>query len=540
MYELDTEVLIVGAGPTGLTMANQLNNYGVQYQIIDQNEQPSLYSKALVVHSRTLELLRIFGVTNKLMKESTIGEHLNFYYRDERLFSMDVSLLKMKTDYPFLSILPQSETEKILENNLPDKTVQRSTKLLDVQQEKDFVRATVLKNGKEQTITSKYIIGCDGAHSTTRDLAQMPFEGESENVSFMLGDVKIDEPSLDNRLSLISTERGLLFFAPFQNGYTRVIVMDFDKQGDRFPEEVTFKEIQDSVTKLYPEPLQLLDPYWLSSFTASHRHVPSYKDKRLFLVGDAAHIHNPLGGQGMNVGIQDAINLSWKLAYVLKYQLPPRLLDTYQEERKPVAQGVIDATERLIRIMSIQNKYAIKARNKAFQLILNNGTIQKQIASRLSQIEVEYTFTSFSKRMGKSPKPKKVTAGERVPNIRLYTVQKEKSELYHLLKSGECLLVMYTDENSLPRLESQVRKALQVFYQKVGTFLTPVFIVESDGLGTEYTGDGIYLDKNGEAKERLGLFKGDAMIIRPDAYFLVHTSFDHVGDLKEALVNYFG
>lgn len=296
MCQLDTDVLIVGAGPTGLTMANQLNKYGVRYKIIDQNDQPSLYSKALVVHSRTLEMLELLGITNKMIKKSLIGKQLNFYFNDEPLFTMDVSLLRMKTDYPFLSILPQSETEKILENNIPANTVQRRTKLMDVQHEEDFVQATVVKDGKEDTITSNFIIGCDGAHSTTRNLAQMPFEGESENITMMLGDVKIDEPMVNNKLSLISTERGLLFFAPFHNGYTRVIIMDFDKQGDQFPEEVTTEEIQDSVTKLYPEPLQLQDPYWLSGFTASHRHVPSYKDKRMFLVGDAAHIHNPLGG----------------------------------------------------------------------------------------------------------------------------------------------------------------------------------------------------------------------------------------------------
>lgn len=157
--------------------------------------------------------------------------------------------------------------------------------------------------------------------------------------------------------------------------------------------------------------------------------------------------------------------------------------------------------------MSIQNKYAIKARNKAFQLFLNNSTIQKKIASRLSQIEVDYTFTSFSKQRRKRSPVEKIAAGERVPNICLYTLQKERSDLYHLLKSGECLLIVYTDEIGLIELENHVTKALQVFYQKVGAFLTPVFIIQREGQGRNDTGDGVYLDMKGEAKERLGYLR---------------------------------
>ncbi|WP_281975134.1 FAD-dependent monooxygenase [Halobacillus litoralis] len=540
MQELDTDVLIVGAGPTGLMMANQLNKYGIRYLIIDQKNRRSLYSKALVVHARTIEMLEILGVEDKWINESFISKQLNFYYNDESLFTIDFSLLRKKTDFPFLSILPQSETERLLENNLPAEPVQWSTKLIDIQHHEDSARATVIKGGEEYDICARYVIGCDGAHSKTRKLVQMPFEGESENITVMLGDVEINEPSLNNKLSLISTQRGLLFFAPFQNNYTRVIAIDFDKQGSNFPEEVTLDEIQASVTKLYPESLQLENPFWLSSFTASHRQVPSYKDKRVFFAGDAAHIHNPLGGQGMNVGIQDAVNLSWKLAYVLKYHLSPSLLDTYQEERKPVAQDVINATDRLIQVMSIQNKYAIKARNKALQLVLNNHTIQKKIASRLSQIEVDYTFTSFSKQMRKRAEAKKSTTGERIPNVCLHTFRKKKIDLYDLLRSGECLLLVYTDESGLPKVKEQVMKALQVFYQKVGDFLTPVFIIQNDVQGKNDNDEAIYFDIKGEVKDRLGLSNGDVMIIRPDAYSLVHTSSNQSGNLKEALVNYFG
>ncbi|SEI01525.1 2-polyprenyl-6-methoxyphenol hydroxylase [Halobacillus karajensis] len=541
MQQLDTDVLIVGAGPTGLMMANQLNKYGVRYQIIDENDHPSIYSKALVIHARTMEMLELLGLANKMVNKSFITHHLNFYYNDEPLFTMDVSRLRMNTDYPFISILPQSKTEKMLENNLPANTVQRSTKLSRIQQDEDFVRATVIKDGEPYTITARYVIGCDGAHSTTRELAQMPFEGESENITVMLGDVKTNDPELNHKLSLLSTEHGLLFLAPFQNGYIRVIVIDFDKQGDQFPKEVTLEEIQSSVTKIYPSSLQLKEAFWLSSFTPSHRQVPSYRDKRVFFAGDAAHIHNPLGGQGMNVGMQDAVNLSWKLAYVLNYPISSRLLDTYQEERKPIAQGVIHMTDRLIRAMSVQNKYAIKARNKALQFFFNRPAIQKKIAARLSQIAVDYTFPSFSKPRVKMALPQKGKAGERVPNIDLYTLQEEKRDLYRLLRPGECLFLVYTDEASLPELERQVLKALRVFEQKAGAWLTPVFIIQKNGgRGKNEYKESLFLDMKGDAKDRLGLSKGDVMIIRPDAYSLVRTSMNQARGLKEALVTYFG
>ncbi|UOQ46421.1 FAD-dependent monooxygenase [Halobacillus salinarum] len=536
--EANTDVLIVGAGPSGLMLANQLRKYGVRFQIIEQREEPSAFSKALVVHSRTLEMMDLLGISQKFIEEGFINKQIHFSYHQEKMFAVDFSNLKEHTNFPFMSIIPQSETERILEEQLPDGAVERGVELVSLTQHGETVSAVVNQGAEEHTITSKYLVACDGAHSTTRHLLDIPFEGESEGVNVILGDVKVDDPSLNSRLSLNSSDNGLLFSAPFSNGLTRVIAIDYERQGE-YPESPRLKDLQESVSRVYPEELILTDPYWVSSFTASHRQIPYYRKQRVFFVGDAAHIHNPIGGQGMNIGIQDAVNLSWKLAYVLNYGLSQALLDTYHEERFPIGEGVIKKTEFMIKAMNIKNKYGVKSRNLLMKWLLDKQVLQSKITENISQLGMNYTFTHHSKQIDHKRTVGKLASGERVPNVHMLTQDKEEVHLYERLKGGQCLLLICTTEEQLPMVYETINQSTASFTSRLGGMLQPIFIIQNDLFSKGKWGLNVWMDLKGESRTRLGLAENELMVVRPDGYVLVHTDLRNPLKLKNALTQYF-
>ena len=541
MQETNTDILIIGAGPSGLALANQLERYGVRYRIIDQNKERSRYSKALVMHPRTLEMMDLLGLSESFLQAGTPYKEINFHYNEDLLAVLDFTNISVSADFPFVNVIPQSRTEEILESGLGHARVEREISLTGLEQKEGIVHASVQKANGEETITARYAVGCDGAHSTTRDLLQIPFTGESEEVNVMLADVKLAAPKED--ISLTSSDRGLVFLAPFQGEYTRVIVIDYKKQGENFPEEVTLADMEDSLAEIYPETLSLHDPYWISSFSASHRQASSYREGNVFLAGDAAHIHNPIGGQGMNVGIQDAMNLGWKLAYTVQHHLNETLLDSYHAERAPVAEEVIKKTSYLMKGMTIKSHYGIKARNKGMKWLLPNKKVQTKITENMAQLDVNYSFTKFAKNFRKFTNVKKVQSGNRVPDVSFLTTAKEEKTLYSMLRDQPCLYLIIAGKGNAPQYQEAVRNAVEAFNSRVGDMLKPLFItfdeVDDPREVTDMNSE-LYMDLNEESNERLHVTPGDMMVIRPDAYVLLHTSITETDQLTKALVNYFG
>ncbi|MGP4075800.1 FAD-dependent monooxygenase [Halobacillus sp. K22] len=541
MQETHTDILIIGAGPSGLTLANQLERYGVRYRIIDQNKERSRFSKALVMHPRTLEMMDLLGLSQSFLQAGTPYKEIDFYYNEDMLAVLDFSNISVSADFPFVNVIPQSKTEEILESGLAQSRVERAVTLTGLEQQEELVHASIQKATSEETITARYVIGCDGAHSTTRHLLQIPFTGESEEVNVMLADVKLS-PS-KNGISLTSSDRGLVFVAPFQGEYTRVIVIDYKKQGEDFPEEITLADIEDSLAEIYPETLSLHEPYWISSFSASHRQASTYREGNVFLAGDAAHIHNPIGGQGMNVGIQDVMNLGWKLAYTVQHQLNETLLDSYHAERAPVAEEVIKKTSYLMKGMTIKSHYGIKARNKGMKWLLPNKKVQTKVTENMAQLDVDYSFTKFAKSFRKFTNVKKVESGNRVPDVSFLTPAKEEKTLYSMLRDHPCLYLIIAGEEHPPQYQEAVHNAVNAFNTRVGDILKPLFVTFQEVGDPRKTTDmdsELYLDLNEESNQRLHLTPGDMMVIRPDAYVLLHTSITETDQLTKALLHYFG
>ena len=317
------DVLVVGAGPTGLTLATELQAYGVPFRIIDRQLDRVHESRALAIQPRTLEVLARHGLAQPLVDLGTTAVRLRLH-ADGRVIPIDVFDVGLSdTAYPFLLFLSQAETERVLCEHLDRHgvTVERGVELVGLDQDGDQVTCRLRhRDGREETVQASYVSGCDGAHSTVRQQAGIGFAGRAYPQTFVLADLEVDglEPGA---VHSYLTGAGLLFFFPLGTPATwrMLAIRPAGTTG-----EVTLAELQAIVDRTATDGLRLRDPVWMTDFRLHLRGAERYRSGRVFLAGDAAHIHSPAGGQGMNTGIQDAVNLGWKLALDLRGIANPR------------------------------------------------------------------------------------------------------------------------------------------------------------------------------------------------------------------------
>lgn len=385
------EVLIVGAGPTGLLAAAELARRGIDCRIIEREERRSPHSKALAVHARTLEVLDLAGgLADQLVSHGlpVPGIGLSPDGRPPVL----VSLARLDSRYPFILVLPQRDTEEVLESHLSrlGVMVQRGTELITVTQDRDGVTATLRRGGERLEVRSRYMIGSDGAHSAVRTALGLSFEGRRYGLQALLADAEVEGREPAGWLRMFTSDRGPMLLVPFRDGSVRVVVIDFAKQHAPPDAELDLADLQDSVDAIAPSRLVLSAPRWRARFGAAQRQVDSYRVGRVFLAGDAAHVHNPLGGQGMNIGLQDAWNLGWKLALVLRGGAPDALLDTYHAERHPVGARTLRLTDTLLRGVLLRGAIPRAARRLVLSSVVPLPAAQRRIAETISGLAVSY------------------------------------------------------------------------------------------------------------------------------------------------------
>ncbi|NMR21156.1 FAD-dependent monooxygenase [Cellulomonas fimi] len=346
----EIDVLVVGAGPTGLASAALLQSYGVAFRLIDRLADRVQESRALAVQPRTLEVLAGLGdVTRDLVSRGNRAVHLHLHAPGR---VVDVPLFDAglrDTAHPYLLFVSQAVTEAVLGAHLTSRGVapERAVELVGLQQDANGVTCTVRHpSGSDETIRAGYVIGCDGARSTVRRLAGIPFEGAAYPQSFLLADVEADGLATGVAHAFLA-DAGPLFFFPLGSPASwRVLAMR--PRDDPTPPgvPVTLARVQALVDGYTGATVRLRDPVWMTDFRLHNRGAVRYRDGRVFLAGDAAHIHSPAGAQGMNTGIQDAANLAWKLALVSSGRAVRQLLDTYEPERGPVGRRVLRFTDR--------------------------------------------------------------------------------------------------------------------------------------------------------------------------------------------------
>ncbi|MET7619896.1 FAD-dependent monooxygenase [Streptomyces sp. NPDC005408] len=433
------DVLVVGAGPTGLALAAQLHAYGARFRIVDRHLDRARESRALAIQPRTLEALAPYGVTDELVARGNPAVHVRMHLpgRTVRMPLFDIGV--GDTLYPFLLFLSQTETESVLGSRLAEAgtTVERGTELLELTPEAAYTVCRLRhQGGREESVHARYVVGCDGAHSTVREQAGIGFEGHAYPQTFLLADLEVD--GLERGAAhAYMTEAGMLFFFPLGSPASWRMLAMRPPGGTEGPVEIW--QLQAIVDRYVSDPLRLRDPVWMTDFRLYNRGAKSYRSGRVFLAGDAAHIHSPAGAQGMNTGIQDALNLGWKLALVCQDSAPAALLDTYESERAPVGRNVLRFTDRAFTIATSRNPLLRMARTQVAPrlapLVLRLPALRGAAFRTLSQLAIHYRRSPATTE-GSHPPRRGPRAGDRLPDTpgKLHALIAAPG--YHLLLCG--------------------------------------------------------------------------------------------------------
>ena len=377
-----TDILIVGAGPSGLALAVELRRLGLSPLVIDRQPSAANTSRAAVVHARTLEVLEAADVTPRLIAEGVKVPTFRLRDRGETLITIDFKQLPSR--YPFTLMCPQDRTERILLDRLREfgGYVFRPAAVRSVRPAPHMVRVTVQAGDGEHEIVTRWLVGCDGMHSVVRDQAGIQFLGSAYQESFVLADVHMDWPLSREEVSLFFSPDGLVVVAPLPENHFRVVAT-----ADVAPEKPDAHFVQDLLDARGPESgaAQIRDVLWSSRFHIHHRVAETARKGPVLLCGDAAHVHSPAGGQGMNTGIQDSVLLARALATTLKDGNEARLV-AWAEERHRVANGVVTLTDRLTRAATMTSGVGRSLRNAGIKLAGTLPPVRNALAFRLAEL----------------------------------------------------------------------------------------------------------------------------------------------------------
>jgi 2-polyprenyl-6-methoxyphenol hydroxylase-like FAD-dependent oxidoreductase len=395
---MEKDVLIAGAGPVGLVMAIELARYGVAVRIIDKAPQRTDKSKALVIWSRSLELLARAGCSAALVDAGYKAYSINISAKGKSIAHF--TLEGLATAYPYGLMISQSDTERILDeflNSLGIK-VERTVELTRFTASDDKVVSTLRHaDGAEEIAETSWLIGCDGAHSTVRHQLGMEFHGETSPVDWILADIHLENTPRAPEINVVWHTDGILATFPIaENRYRVVADVGVVPENSNPSAEPTLEDVQAILDTRFPGSVRATNPIWLSSFRINERKVADYRAGRVFLAGDAAHVHSPAGGQGMNTGMQDACNLAWKLALVVRGIGSDSLLDSYSAERSPIADQVLKETGRVTSMATLTGKMKQSLRNHAVALVLGLPSVRKFAADAASEISIGYPLSPLN------------------------------------------------------------------------------------------------------------------------------------------------
>ncbi len=392
MHQKIVDVLIVGAGPTGLTLACELRRRGIQIRLIDKMLERTTQSRALGLQARSLEIFEKLGVLDKILDRGLPVDTVKLYENGKQIGMTSLSILSIA--YPFVLVTPQADTEEILTNRLEELggQIERSLTLVSLRGN----QATIANSaGEQEVITATWIVGCDGAHSAVRHALHIPFRGIKFTENFALADVVIENcPISRHEIHGYMSPAGVLgvLALPKKDHFRLITTFHDDTTTGDLKIPFLEKVIQDR-TKIS---ISIQDVLWASMFTIHRRIVPRMTQGFVFLCGDAAHIHSPAGGQGLNIGIQDAFNLAWKLALVHQRRAHPELLETYQEERHPVAQKTLWGTTFATFFISTPYRLLRHIFFKAFAALFKSEFFRRQFAATLAEVKTHYKFSRLS------------------------------------------------------------------------------------------------------------------------------------------------
>ena len=526
---MDTGVLIVGSGPSGLTLAIELARRQIPYLLIDKASQRPTSSRALGTQARTIETFQIMNIPLAELAPAIAPRHFRLAERERTLARVPIP--PQPSGAPSLIVMDQADTERVLEARLFELGGQtrRGVELVAFTQSREDVISTLHGPDGEHQVRSRFLVGADGAHSVVRRQAGIDFIGAAYPERFLLADVDLDWDLAHDEGQIWIGDDGLVAAIPLPQPrrFRLIIPLPPEEIAREFTSELDVanraEELLRDRTRIRLS--RLGDPIWASSFRLSRRQAASYRKGRVFLAGDAAHVHSPVGGQGMNMGIQDAFNLGWKLALAVQGLAAPGLLDTYQAERHPVAAGVLRGTHLGTRIVLARNPIVRTLRERLVPALTSTPLVQQQLFSAVSQLGIAYPDSPLSVNTGAQPAsrnplqrgPRGLHPGDRVPDVQLLT-QGDRSplQLFDLVRQGWLLLLLPGDEPSLERMAELEALANQVRHM-VGKQVQP-YLVLPPGAATDSPLAPVLIDVVGELARLFAADRGQAVLIRPDGY----------------------
>jgi 2-polyprenyl-6-methoxyphenol hydroxylase-like FAD-dependent oxidoreductase len=513
-------VAIVGAGPTGVMLAIELARRGVDVRVFDKQPSPSQETRAIGIHARTLESFHRIGIVEEFLE---LGHRVDgaVVHSPARLCTR-VGFGGLESPYPYLLTLGQHETQRILDQELErlGVTIERGVAVADVRDRGDEVELSLERAGEERERTwgADWVVGCDGAHSIVRRRLGMPFDGSDYGQDWLMTEVLLGRPLEGDRFHLFAFTRAPLVAFPLPSGRWRLFLPQVPNRAGERPAP-TIEEIERVAAERAPVGLELTDPTLLAAFRCYRRSTPTLRRGRVLLAGDAAHVHTPAGGQGMNTGLQDAFNLGWKLGLVAHGQSPPELLDTYTAERAPIAAGVLRLTHGLTSTFTLASARKRWLRDRLLPPVMAIPAVKRRYTARVAQLSHSYRGGPLALATPGSGRHGSPAAGDRlpaVPGIRL--CGKTVSTLDLLTGSSHTLLVL-TGARADDRRARDAAEPLSRFARMVR--VVTIRAVAADAADA--------VDPGLRAHRRYGALDGQLLLVRPDGHVACRAPLDRIG-----------